>query len=224
MQYKAENLQRQARLGRVPCCIRVLHDPLLTNGFHPFTHLSIHPFMHPSRPPASLHHVRRWVIGSGSSHYGVPVECSSSSPLMRGLCFSPSHWTDRSELSPPEHLSQLGWGVKCNCKNMKWYTPHICMHTGVDIVRRLVLSLLIQHSDGLSFDYTTVGYILKFPSSVRRSFVAFVNCRNPMFYFGSSFEGNVCSILWEPLLTQPQGRELLLPFPPSGQIKLRTFP
>lgn len=104
----------ERKLPQAPCCVRILNDPILTKGFHPFTHLSIRPFMPASRPPASLHHVRRWVIGSGSSHYGVPVECSSSSPLMRRLLFSPSHRTDRFESSSPpptprEHLTQLGW-------------------------------------------------------------------------------------------------------------------
>lgn len=49
------------------------------------------------------------------------------------------------------------------------------MHTHFLTYRRkLALSLLIQHSAGLSFDYTTAGYILQFSSAVRRRLVAFV--------------------------------------------------
>lgn len=142
--------------------------------------------MLPSRPPASLHHVRRWVIGSGSSHYGVPVECSSSSPLMRGLCFSPSHWTGQVWVVPPM-TTFFSWAGELTMIAKTWndirYTD-ACTH-----IRKLILSLLIQHSDWISFDYTTTGYILKFSSAGSRSLVAFVNCNNQMFNFGSSFEG-----------------------------------
>lgn len=116
---RSQKRERTCKIKRNPHTCLVTDGscvtPVLMNSFYPFAHLYIHPFMPPPRPPASLYHVQHWVIGSGSSHYGVPVECSSPGPLMRRLLFSSSQWTDRSS-SPCEHLSQLIWRGSHACR------------------------------------------------------------------------------------------------------------
>lgn len=119
----------------------------VTNEGLPSIPSPIRPAPHASRPPASLYHVRLWVIGSVSSHYVVPVECSSSSPLTRGLFLSPSHRVDRSD-SPHDCFSLLGWVVHSDCKIIIWHSTPTCALTNSDTHMEIFLLFLFNfHTD-----------------------------------------------------------------------------